>query len=173
MYMAAIDLSSINFQQIGSTLVDIIIACGAIVMGLYAFSGKFRNFINDKMKDTESIKNLENKSKKINERADKFESYCQQRSTEVKELCTKVEKMLEKLDAKVEKDKASTILTLKYEILDICSRAQRYKCITQIDKSLLCELYHEYVDIWKENHYVKSEADNVINNFPVVLEYKR
>ena len=167
------DWSSIDFQSIGSTLVDIVVAAGAVMVGLYTFSKKFRTWFNDKIKDVDSIRDLENKSVKINARADKFEAHCKQRSSEITKLCDKVEEMLLKLDDKVEKDKESTILTLKYEILDICSRANRYKSITQIDKELLCEWYHEYVDIWKENHYVKSEADKVIKTFPVVIEYKR
>ena len=177
----------IDFGTIADTIVNLIVALGAIFAGVYGCSKKFRAWINEKLKSTDSIKDLDDKQSKLNQRADSFEDHCNKRSSELTQICDSIKDMLTKLDDridtldttiqkienKVEKDKESTILTLKYEILDICSRANRYNGITNTDKLLLCELYHEYVDIWKENHYVKSEADKVIKTFNVIDEYKR
>lgn len=209
------NFSTIEFGTIADTLVNIIVALGALFGGIYGCSKKFRNWINTKLKDTESIKDLDNKQSKLNQRADNFEQHCNQRSEALTKVCNNIQDMLQKLDnkinqldktavdldqkcktldnniqaldskiktldstlqkvdTKVEKDKESTILTLKYEIMDICTRANRYKGITDGDKKLLCELYYEYVDVWHENHYVKSEADKIIKTFPILDEYKR
>lgn len=207
------DLSTINFGQFADSIVNLIVALGALFAGVYGCSKKFRVWINTRLKDTDSIKDLDSKHKKLNERANSFEQHCNRRSNELTSVCNNIEDMLtkldgridkldtkidqldtrinnfddridkldkkiasldnttEKLDKKVEKDKESTILTLKYEILDICRRAKKYGCIVTSDKLLLCELYHEYVEVWHQNHYVKSEAEKVINTFDVIDEY--
>lgn len=202
------DITTIDFAAIADTLVSIIVALGSIFAGVYGCSKKFRNWINNKLKDTDTMRSLTDRQDKDEKKIKSIETHCEQRSKEITNLCNKVEQILDKLDdkvdklddkvakldqtidkldekverleqtvdkldTKVEKDKDSTILTLKYEILDICSRAIRYNGITNTDKLLLCELYHEYVDVWNENHYVKSEADKVIKTFPVIDEYKR
>lgn len=202
------DITTIDFAAIADTIVNVIVALGAIFAGIYGCSKKFRNWINDKLKDTETMRTLTDKQNKDEKKIKSIETHCEQRSQEINLLCDKISTMMDKLDqtvdkigdkvdkldqtvdklddkvekleqtvnklnTKVEKDKESTILTLKYEILDICTRAARYKAISKTDKLLLCELYHEYVDVWNENHYVKSEADKVINTFDVVEEYKR
>ena len=194
------DLESINIGQIFDNISTVIVALGTIFATIYASSKKFRSWINKKLKDTDTVQDLTKRQDNCDKKAKQLESHCQQRSTEIDALCNKIDTMLGKLDdkidklgttvdnmedkvnrlettvskmeQKVEKDKESTILTLKYQILDICGRADRYGCITKVDKSLLCELYHEYVEVWKQNHYVKSEADRVINSLPTVDKYE-
>lgn len=165
---------------------DIIIALGALFMALYTFSEKFRKWIDGKLKDSDSIKNLNTKHKELEKKEQSLENNCELRSKKIDEICenlnnvidkmdTKCDnltKVIDKLDDKVEKDNKSTLLTLKSQIIDICSRVSRYGGITQADKQLLCELYHEYVDVWKENHYVKSEAKKVIEYASVIDDYK-
>ena len=150
---------------------DLVIALGGILGTIYAMSKKFRGWVNGKLKDTDSIKDLNKETASLREKTNTMADTCDVRSKELTNICKKMEGLINKLEGKIEKDKESTILTLKYEILDICSRAERYHCITHIDKELLCELYHEYVEVWKENHYVKSEADKVINTYDVVDKY--
>ena len=202
------DITTIDFAAIADTVVNLIVALGAIFAGIYGCSKKFRNWISEKLKGTDTIKSITEQQNKEAKQIKTIETHCEKRSKEIDTICQKISDMMDKLDqtidkigdkvdkldqtvdklddkviklentvnkmdTKVEQDKDSTILTLKYEILDICTRATRYDCITQTDKFLLCELYHQYVDVWHENHYVKSEADKVINTFKVVDEYKR
>jgi uncharacterized protein YoxC len=196
-----VDLSNIDLSLISDTFVKIILSLGAIFTAIYGTSKKFRAWINSKLKDTDTVKTIQQKCNEIEKKENKLKKEFDTKSSELSTLCIRVEKLcstieqqtdkieqqiktinkqikkdeevINKVDDKLEKDNSSTILTLKYEIQDICSRAKRYGVITSVDKQLLCELYHEYVDIWHENHYIKSEALKIIENFGVVDEYKR
>ena len=103
---------------------------------------------------------------------DGCDSQVESKKQEIKDTLDKLNTTIEKLNDKMEKDNRATLLTLKCQIIDICSRVSRYGGITQADKELLCELYTEYVDVWKQNHYVKSEAQKVIKSAPIINEYK-
>lgn len=161
-----------DFSQFFEILEGVLLSIGAGIAGLYTMSKKFRIWINNKLKDTDSIKDLNKKQTELEKKETALENSCALRSEKIDELYNDIKKTINKIDAKLEKDKESTILTLKCQILDICSRASRYGGITKPDKELLCDLYHQYVDVWKENHYVKSEADKVIKTAKIINEYK-
>ena len=140
---------------------DIIIALGALFMALYTFSEKFRKWIDSHLKNTDSIKNLNTKHQELENKEILLENNCELRSKKIDEIyeninnvidkldkkCDNITNVMDKIDDKVEKDNKSTLLTLKSQIIDICSRVSRYGGITSADKQLLCELYHEYVDV--------------------------
>ena len=150
----------------------VILGLGGAFASIYAVSKKFRSWINNRLKDTDSIKELNNKQKTLETKEKSLENTCAVRTKEIKDTLDKLNTTIEKLNNKMEKDNRSTLLTLKCQIIDICSRVSRYGGITQADKELLCELYTEYVDVWKQNHYVKSEAQKVIKSAPIINEYK-
>lgn len=104
---------------------------------LLTCSKKFRSWFNNKIKDTDTINKIDEKidniSKDINN-IDKNNKETAADVTEIKNI--------------INKNNNSTILTLKYEILDICHRADRFKCITIADKALLSEMYDDYVNKW-------------------------
>lgn len=143
-------------------MVDILTSIGAILGGLLVCSKKFRNWFSKLIKDSTEIKNLTECIQKTNEKIDNIDKKVENITGDVKHI-----------KDKLNQNDTTTILTLKYEILDICNRAKRYKGIVSTDKEILCELYHEYVDIWHENHYVKTEALNVIENFPIIDTYNK
>lgn len=154
-------LNSFDINAFFNILEKVLVSCGTIFAFFYSFSKKFRNWINDKIKDTESIKQLYEKIDKLSEKVDiinkKFE---------------KENIVVSTIDDKLKINNDTTILTVKYEILDICNRAHKYNGITEIDKKLLCELYHQYVDVWHENHYIKSTALKVIEEMPIIDKYR-
>ena len=162
-----------GIEEILTYFADFVAALAAILASIYSFSQKFRTWVNRKLKDPDSIKNLTKKQDELQKKHEELQGYYETKGKEFENMFTKMDRVIDKIDKKLDKDADSAILTLKCEILDICNRANRYKGITASDKSLLCELYHQYVDVWKENHYVKSEADKVIKNFPILDEYKR
>lgn len=152
-------------SQIGTIITVIegaLIAAGTICGFILTVSKKARKWLNDKISNTDVVKGIKNTNTNLVEKVE---------SIEINQK--KIEKELRNLKIVLEQDKATTLLTTKYEILDICNRAIRYEGIIPTDKELLCELYHQYVDVWKENHYVKSTADYVINNLPQIEKYVR
>lgn len=161
-----------DWSKIGDVIQSVLLGIGGAFAAIYGLSKKFRNWINNKLKDTESMKELNDKQKTLETKEENLESTCATRTKEIKDALEKLNTTIEKLDNKMEKDNRSTLLTLKCQIIDICSRVSRYGGITQPDKELLCELYTEYVDVWKQNHYVKSEAQKVIKSAPIINEYK-
>ena len=161
-----------DLSQFFNILEGLLVTLGAGIASLYTLSKKFRKWINGKLRDTESIKELNKKQNFLENKENELENNCLLRKTEMSEMCETINRVIKKLDEFTEKDNKSTLLSLKCQILDICSRASRYGGITRPDKELLCELYHEYVDVWKQNHYVKSEADKVISNAKIIDDYK-
>lgn len=161
-----------NWAHIFDIAEGIILGLGGAFASIYALSKKFRSWINNKLKDTDSIKELNSKQKTLEGKEKNLETTCATRTKEIKDTLDKLNTTIEKINDKIEKDNRSTLLTLKCQIIDICSRVSRYGGITQPDKELLCELYTEYVDVWKQNHYVKSEAQKVIKTAPIINEYK-
>lgn len=142
--------------------VDILAAAGGIFASILACSKKVRGKFSSMIRDDDSIQKM---------------------SKEITTLSTKIDKVDKKVEditkdtthikEKSELNDIATVLTLKYEILDICNRAKKYNGIVSSDKEILCELYHNYVEIWRQNHYVKSEALNVINNFKIIDSYSK
>ena len=161
-----------NWSHIFDIVEGVILGFGGAFASIYALSKKFRGWINNKLKDTDSIKELNKNQKTLETKETNLENTCQLRTKEIKDTLDKLNTTIDKLNDKMEKDNRSTLLTLKCQIIDICSRVSRYGGITQPDKELLCELYTEYVDVWKQNHYVKSEAQKVIKSAPIINEYK-
>ena len=155
-----------------NTAGDIIVALGALFMALYTFSKKFRNWFNDKISKTESMQKLDARQTKLEKQEKDLENSCILRTQKIDKMCDQINEFVNKLEEKIDKDNKSTILSLKCQILDICSRASRYGGITAPDKQLLCELYREYVDVWKQNHYVKSEAKKVIETALIIDDYQ-
>lgn len=151
-----------HIQTILAAIEGIFLVGGTITGTVFSCSKKARKWLNDKISNTEVVKSIKKSSADLSEKVD-----------DIGINQKKLEKELKNLKIVLEQDKATTLLTTKYEILDICNRAARYNGIISTDKELLCELYHQYVDVWKENHYVKSTADYVINNLPVVDKYIR
>ena len=161
-----------DWSKFGDIIQSVLLGIGGAFAAIYSFSKKFRNWINNKLRDTDSMQELNNNQKTLETKESNFENTCVTRTKEIKDILDKLNTTIEKLDNKMEKDNTATLLTLKCQIIDICSRVSRYGGITQPDKELLCELYTEYVDVWKQNHYVKSEAQKVIKNAPIINEYK-
>lgn len=155
-----------EYAQVISTIlqyfVDIIASLGAMLGTLLVLSKKFRKWFGKLVKDSDEIVSLEKNIVEIKETIDKLNEKVETIDKDVKHIKNKLE----------ENDQA-TILTLKYEILDICYRAKKYGGITKTDKEMLCELYHAYVEVWHENHYVKSEASKVIAESPTIDSYEK
>lgn len=80
-------------------------------------------------------------------------------------------KVIDDLTSKNKNEEKILLLDVKCGILNICRRANRFNGITLADKELLCELYEQYVHIWHKNHFIKSEADYVIDNLPTIEKY--
>ena len=117
--------------------VDILASIGAILGGLLICSRKFRIWFGKLVKDSTEIKKLTEQIKKIDEKVDKIDKKVENITGDVKHI-----------KDKLNQNDTATILTLKYEILDICNRAKKHNGIVSSDKETLCELYHEYVEVW-------------------------
>ena len=161
-----------DWSQVWDFIQSSIIVIGGAFTSIYAFSKKFRSWVNNKLRSTDSFKELNDKQKTLETKEISLENACATRTKEINDTLKKLNETIDKLHEKMEKDTKSTLLTLKCQIIDICSRVSRYGGITQPDKELLCELYTEYVDVWKQNHYVKSEAQRVIQTAKIIKEYK-
>lgn len=142
--------------------VNILASLGGILGTLLVLSKKFRKYFSKLIKNSEEIVLLTKSIADLKEIIDKLNEKVETVNKDVKHIKNKLE----------ENDQA-TVLTLKYEILDICYRAKKYGGITRTDKEMLCELYHAYVEVWHENHYVKSEASKVMAESPIIDSYEK
>lgn len=143
-------------------IVDILAGAGAILGSILACSKKIRTKFSSMIRDDKSIQSLTESIETLNQKVDNIDNKVQNITEDVKHI-----------KEKLEKNDTATILTLKYEILDICNRAKRYNGIVSSDKEILCELYHAYVEVWNQNHYVKSEAKKVIDTYPIIDSYQK
>lgn len=170
MYMEVAEMK-IDLGLILRHLADIIVALASIMATIYASSKRVRTWVNDKLKNTNTIKNLETNITNMTKAQTEMLANFKVRDEQLQQTCDNINELFNKLNDKVDRDNATTLLTLKYEILDICTRADENGCITRVDKELLCEMYKQYVDVWQQNHYVKSEIERVLSIYKVVDEY--
>lgn len=145
------------------TILTIIISFCSVCGTVYVF---FKKII---AKQTESIVS------QINKKLDDLKNTTDIVEEKVESLEKKLFNTIEQIGELQQRNKKGEkvlILDVKCDILNICRRANKYKGITLADKEVLCELYEQYVNVWHKNHFIKSEADFVINNLPTIDRYE-
>ena len=94
----------------------------------------------------------------------------QRLSTKMDKQVTDINKTLEAQEERLKQNDYCTILSLRYQILNLCRLADKHKGLIYSDKTLLYEMYHQYADNMKQNHYISDEF-NRANKFPEIAKY--
>ena len=92
-------------------------------------------------------------------------------STKMDKQVSDINKSIEAQEGHLRQNDYCTVLSLRYQILNLCRLADKYKGLVYSDKTLLYELYHQYADNMKQNHYISDEF-NRANKFPEIAKYE-
>lgn len=93
-------------------------------------------------------------------------------TTKMDQQVSDINKSIAAQDERLRQNDFCTILSLRYQILNLCRRADKHKGLIYSDKTLLYEMYHQYADNMKQNHYISDEF-NRVNKFPEIAKYEQ
>lgn len=83
-------------------------------------------------------------------------------SKDIDSKLSEINSCIAKQEERLKKNDDCTILSLRYQILNLCRRATRYKGLIYSDRTLLYELYEQYHNKMGQNHYIEDEFEKAV-----------